>query len=523
MADGHHAIHAQSRASFGVTCLRLPAKMPMDREEHPRFRMTENVPHLIEPSGRPGDINNDPHHFDENTARYAGEISRYLENRLSQTLPEAFRASYEELLRRHYERLREKPIHPQCKLTLVLPAYREEQVIAQTLQSLEQQKGVSAEDFEVIVVNNYPEGQKPRINDYDEAGRKIGEHEDRTTEAVQEFAAHSSLRVLVVEQVFPKGIAGVGVASKLGMDLALKRQQNNPRIIGYYGADNAFGESWIRGVLDGFSHPDVDGVRGIAKWSTPDNRIEDEFGLHVLTPAELATISELQRQRSEYNMRLRRLENLQREGSGRNHKQLDGLPTLTAGMYAKIGGMNPQLCGEDWGLAQDVADQGRIYWNQNMRTMALARIEKPRVQGGSYTEGLWTMFRAYHYGEGDFLDKDKNLLVEDPERTLTMNRLEALMKKACAGQGDAETDAQLLEFFEPDELAQIKTLLSQFLAWQTNHAISLRDRARGQNQGNWAKFTRHLPEELTAKISARWEARFPKIKLAEAEAKLPTQ
>jgi hypothetical protein len=482
--------------------------------------MIEDVTKVGAQSGRPAEKEG-PQNFQENIGRYAGEISRYLENGLSQTLPDDFQLKYEELFRQHFNRLRETPINPKCKLTLVLPAYREERVIGQTLESLEHQTGVSHEDFEVLVVDNYPEGQKPHLNDYDQAGHKVGEHEDRTTEIVQEFAAHSKCRVLVVEQGFPKDVAGVGIASKLGMDLALKRQQNNPRVIGYYGADNVFGELWVKGVLDGFCVADTDGVRGIAKWGKPDNKVEDEFGLHVLAPEDLARISELQRQQLEYIMRMGRILNTQREGAGKSQKQLAGLPALTAGMYAKIGGMNRKSGGEDWALAQDVADQGHIYWNESMRTTALTRIEEPR-SGRSVTAGLWTMFRAYRYGEGDLLDEDKNLLVEDPERAFTMNRLEDLLKKTCVGLGDDRTDGQLLEFFQPEELAQIKEVLSQFLRWQRSTAISLRDRTHGQNQSDWEKLRDNLPEELTARFSARWETRFPRIKLAEAEAKLHT-
>lgn len=481
--------------------------------------MSENVTQRSEQPGAPPE-NTGPQNFQENTDRFAGEISRYLENGLSQTLPGDLRPRYEELFRHHFDRFQETPINSKCKFTLVLPAYREERVVKRTLESLDRQIGVNPDEFEVIVVNNYPEGQKPHLNDYDDAGQKIDEHEDRTTEIAQEFAAHSTFRVLVLEHGFPKEIAGVGMASKLGMDLALKRQRKNPQILGYYGADNVFGESWVKGVLDGFCVADVDGVRGVAKWCTPDNKVEDEFGLHVLTPEELARISELHRKLCQYNTRLRRIESARRKDAGKNHTQLDGLPTLTAGIYAKIGGMTPDRCGEDWGLAQDVADNGHIYWNEKMRTIALGRIEEPRVEGGSYTGSLWTVFRACRYGEGNLLDEDGNLLVENPEKTRTMNRLEGLLKKTCTGQGGAEADAQLLEFFRPEELAQIQDLLRRFLSWQTSTAISLRDRARGHNQGDWEKLRTSLPQELTEEIAARWEARFPKIKLVEAEEKL---
>jgi hypothetical protein len=483
--------------------------------------MPENVAGAAEEAGRPVVIV-ERRNFEENTSRHAGEIAGYLESGLCRTFAEEFRPRYRDLFLGYFNRLQGTPIHPQCNLTLVLPAYREERVIRRTLESLERQTGIALEELEIIVVDNYPEGRKPRLNHYDDAGRKVGEHEDRTSEIARELAAHSKLRVMVVEQAFPPAVAGVGAASKLGMDLAVARQRHNPRVIGYYGADNVFSETWVRGVLDGFSVADVDAVRGVAKWSTPENTVEDEFGLHVLTDAEIARIWVLHRQRCEYNTRLRAIEDAVRNGARETRRQLDGLPTLTAGMYAKIGGMNPERVGEDWGLAQDVADQGHIYWNQNMRTIALGRIDRPRVDGGSYTESLWTMYRACRYGEGGLLDDEGNLLVEDPEKQRTMYRIEGLLRKSCAGGGSEETEAQLLEFFRAEELAQIRELLSRYVAWQKNAGISLRDRRRGHNQGDWEKLRSTLPAELAATIAARWEARFPKIKLAEAEAKLRT-
>ena len=197
--------------------------------------------------------------YNENIERFEPDIDNYLETEITQNLPEDYKEKYAEILNNHFSELDKNPISPNCKFTLVLPAFGEEKVILKTLESLQQQEGVLPDNFEVIVVNNYQEGKKPHVNDYDGAGKKIGEHEDKTTELVKEFAKNAKLKVQVVEQAFPEQIKGVGIASKLGMDSALKRQEKSPQIIGYYGADTIFDKNWVKGVLDGFQEKKVDG------------------------------------------------------------------------------------------------------------------------------------------------------------------------------------------------------------------------------------------------------------------------
>jgi len=446
--------------------------------------------------------------FRGNIDRHKNHVDDYLSASMYQNLPEDYKDEYRDILDRHFAELQNDPIHPDCKFTLVLPAYREEKVILQTLESLENQEGIKPEEFEVIVVNNYPEGKKPQLNDYDNSGKKIGEHEDWTTEIVKEFAKTSKLKIRVVEQDFPDRIKGVGIASKLGMDLALKRQQDNPQIIGYYGTDTIFDKGWVKGALNGFANPNVDGVRGVAKAGPLSNHVEDEFGLHILTMEQLQAIRSLQSAEFQYSQRLNALESVQRQSQGENAKQLTGLPTFTAGIYAKIGGMkaySPEsgkavTSGEDWRIAQDVADNGKIFWNKDMRTQTLARIEKPRTQGGSYTEELWAMFRAYFYGEGDLLDEDKKLLVEDPERSVIREKVTNIIKKMFAGQADSESESQLLDLVPADDLNLLKELMKK-------HA------------GNWYGFLSDIPQEIGVRLMSRTEERCPKMKLDDAEKK----
>lgn len=365
--------------------------------------------------------------YKDNIERYREEIPEYLKEGFLETLPEDYKEEYKKIFDEHLEELNKNPINPECKLSLVLPAYKEEKFILSALKSLENQKNISPNDFEVIVVDNYEKGKEPLINDYDQKGKKIGEHKDRTYEIVKQFSQESKIKVLVVKQEFPKEIKGVGIATKLGMDLALKRQENNPQIISYYGSDTIFDENWVKETIDSFQNKDVDGVRGSVRGVYLGNQVEDENGLHTLDKEEINKILNLERERHLYNGKLNQLKHKLNKGENKNSskKEIYGLSTLTAGMYAKIKGMKPLSSGEDFRLAQDVSDnKGRIFFNERAKTQAIARIEKPRVEkGGSYTNDLWKIYKALKYKEGDILDKDGHLMVEDPDKILEIDRL----------------------------------------------------------------------------------------------------
>jgi len=457
--------------------------------------------------------------YQENTKRYAPEIEQYVENKAAKGVPEFYQAEYKEVIQEHFRQLQEYPIEKNCKLSLVLPAYREERVIIETLESLENQAGVDPDEFEVLVVANYPKNKKPTINEYDEKGLKTGEHLDRTKEMVEEYNKKSKIKILVVEQDFPefytneKGqqekLAGVGIATKLGMDIALMRQQGNPQVIGYYGADTIFNQNWVKECLSGYAAEDVDAVRGKQEGTKIDNRVEDEHGLHILTKENLGKITEFEGRRYRYYHKLKSIINKEAVANGKDiKKQAHGVATQTAGMYAHIGGMNIKTGGEDIANAQTISESGKITDNNKMLATAVGRIEKPRTVGGSYTRGLWDMYRAFQYGEengdGFSLDNNGNLLVYDPEdyrnKENAMNEIQKSLEDFYT-QGLLED--KLKELFSSEEIAILQE-------------------AKSNSDGKYKEFlniaTKSLQEVFRKRFDEAYSLR--RISIEEAERKL---
>ena len=457
--------------------------------------------------------------YQENIQRHKIAVAEYIEKNILNSVPESYRDEYGRVLQEQMAVLAQNPIEPNCKMSLVLPAYREEKVILATLESLEKQTGINPDELEIIVVVNYPMGKKPSLNDYDEEGIRIGEHLDRTKELVEEFSKQAKIKILTIEQDFPeyyidkKGqqekLAGVGMASKLGMDLALMRQKNNPQVIGYYGADTLFDPNWTKECLHGFALEGVDAVRGMQRGIKVDNRVEDENGLHILSEKESSKIQEFEGRRYKYYHRLGIAINKEALAKGSDtKKEAHGVATQTAGMYAHIGGMNIFPGGEDIANAQTVSESGKIFENEKMVALAIGRFEEPRTKGGSYTRGLWNMYRAFQYGEENdnsfSLDSNGNLLVDDPEnfhkKKLAMNEV---LKSLKNFHSNGAVGLIMEKLFSADD----------FLVMQA---------AKEKHVDSYAEFEKEITQSLAASFKKKFNESYPlrRIRIEEAEKKM---
>ncbi len=102
-----------------------------------------------------------------------------------------------------------KQLPKECELSIVIPAYHEEQGIQHTLESI-YKTTLDSKFYEIILVVNYPEG----------------EVRDKTLDIVNNLKKKNKLNNLhIVEKIFNKKIAGVGAARKLGSDIALLRYE----------------------------------------------------------------------------------------------------------------------------------------------------------------------------------------------------------------------------------------------------------------------------------------------------------
>ena len=105
-------------------------------------------------------------------------------------------------------------LSPGCELSIVIPAYREEKNILKTLEELRNSISLEKDQYEIILVNNYPEGVVP----------------DKTQEIAEKFKKEQGWENLhILEKQFPKEIANVGSARKLGSDVVLLRHKERLR------------------------------------------------------------------------------------------------------------------------------------------------------------------------------------------------------------------------------------------------------------------------------------------------------
>jgi hypothetical protein len=308
---------------------------------------------------------------------------------------------------------------------------------------------VEKNKFEVILVVNYPENSKPKITEYKD-GNKSGEHFDRTVELAQKF--NNKLNLHIVEQDFPRlvkveendkdlisdkakfnselkeidgqpqefiRVAGVGIASKLGMDIAANRQINNPGVIVRLGADTIFDKNFVREMISSFSNKKTKACRGNIGVIV-NNTVYDEDKLIILDDAELSQIRNLANTAYEYSKKKVDFNNLiehkrellmcgTREKISKSDKQKEGPWAIDSKLYTLIGGMNIRTCGEDWELGNQVTKVGAPYLKgdslKNLKVYITTRIEKPRANGGMTGE-LWSGYEK--------IFKNKEILVKDP-------------------------------------------------------------------------------------------------------------
>jgi len=115
-------------------------------------------------------------------------------------------------------------MHPDCRMSLCIPAYHEELIIKHTLDVIYSQEFENINNFEVIICEN-SEGEL-----------------DKTGEIVRKYARENNLTNLhCITKQFQKGEGGVGIARKLATDVALfrsvERDQSKPFYIASEDAD----------------------------------------------------------------------------------------------------------------------------------------------------------------------------------------------------------------------------------------------------------------------------------------------
>lgn len=167
-----------------------------------------------------------------------------------------------------------KPMHPNCRMTIGIPAYMEGKNIFRTLEeAYAKQKDIDPSEFEVIIFENHP-ADKTR---------------DHTLQEIERFKKlYPQLNIHHIYYCFPK-IAPMGTLRKIVGDLSLKRRMDvkktDPKkdfIIATADADSyGIKKRSLRYILDTFDEkPDVASITG--KFDYPKEALAHYPTLHAV-------------------------------------------------------------------------------------------------------------------------------------------------------------------------------------------------------------------------------------------------
>ncbi len=300
------------------------------------------------------------------------------------------------------------PMYPKCKVCVVVPAYGERGYILRPISSLAQQKDVTSDEYElIIVVNNPPKMPVQTINETsDDYERKLahyrvavdenqsviqlirkinGESTDvQTTSEEDHMIADiqaSGLRLHVIDkssigETLPMAEANVGSARNRGVAEAVARFHEIGRdgIIGQSDGDTSFDERYIRSLIDAFEKdPSLVGLAGKMEFEIDTNDNSDLMKLVTSTDQLKYTYDEL----------IRSL--LIKEGEEQNNKTTDsnvefsGANMASRAYVAALAGGVPKLAGgEDPAFGKAISAFGKITRDETVITRPANRFS-PRT------------------------------------------------------------------------------------------------------------------------------------------------
>jgi glucosyl-3-phosphoglycerate synthase len=256
---------------------------------------------------------------------------------------------------------------PRLEAVVVVPARDEVERIGACLEALAEQRGVSHEAYEVVVV--------------------LDGCRDATRErALEVGASHAQLRLHLVELDVP---SGVGRARRVGMDLACERllAVDRPQgLIASTDADSVVAGDWLA----------VQRALAAAGASAIGGSIE-------LDPSEARDLSReaLQRRGVEATRRLRhvRERGIPWNDQIAEHHQFSGASlALTATTYRECGGLPVSAALEDEALERELANRGiPIHRSSSVRVRTSARTEgrAPRGLAHDLTVTDWRARRSF--------------------------------------------------------------------------------------------------------------------------------
>lgn len=259
--------------------------------------------------------------------------------------------------------------HQDLRASVVVPARNEEELIHACLTALSAQNGVTADEYEILLV--------------------LDRCEDRTEERARQFASeHTDLNLRLL---YGPG-RGAGYARRVGMEEACARLFSVGRpdgLVASTDADTVVAPDWLRAQLDAAArgaraiggrielHDDEDLAHGVGEWRTSRGR---EKHLELLATGH------------------------QGSAASTGHWQFSGASlALTAETYAEIGGLEPRAALEDEYLERALGRCGiPIQRSLTVRVKTSARTVGRAKRGLARDLALASWVRRNTFDCGDF-------------------------------------------------------------------------------------------------------------------------
>ena len=300
------------------------------------------------------------------------------------------------------------PPHPAIRISVVVPARNEKALIGSCLAALARQEGISAQEYEVLLVLD---------------------HCTDTTEAraLEVAAEHPDLRLHLLEGPG----RGAGHARRAGMEEAYDRLMSSGRpdgLIASTDADTVVAPDWLSAQLQASSsgaraiggrielRDDGDLPQGVAGWHAEQGRIRQRELLAGLGSADAPL--------------------------GTEHWQFSGASlALTAAAYAEIGGLEPRVALEDEYLERALSRCGiPIERPRSVRVTTSARLVGRANRGLARDLALASWVHDNTYDARDFT----------PENLLEKKRASGISVSVVVPmRGKGRGTAALLAGLEP--------------------------------------------------------------------------
>jgi len=245
------------------------------------------------------------------------------------------------------------PTEHRVDMVVVIPCYNEPDVMT-TLQSLLRSASPEISCMVAVIINSG-----------EHAGQHAVEQNRKTMSEIQQFSEqHSRKEMQIVPLLFenlPKKHAGVGLARKIGMDLAVEyfyQMQNERGIIVSLDADCTVSDNFLANIHRAFKHNDK------------QNATIHNF-LHRAENND-PTIEKAVRQ---YETHIRTFSNRLKEiGFPSYYHTIGSAFAVSADAYVRAGGMGRQQAGEDFYFLQKVFALGNVTLLEDVFVYPMARF-----------------------------------------------------------------------------------------------------------------------------------------------------